>query len=123
MAHSERHKFWRASPVYWLPAVGQLITLVVVALVLLLPAPFTQYQLPAARPYSDLMISHWPTALLIQRTFAQVHRLPLWNPYFGGGQPLGADPLAALFYPPTQLVQILSLRNYYLVLILGHFIF
>jgi hypothetical protein len=49
--------------------------------------------------------------------------LPLWNPYFGGGQPLGADPLAALFYPPTQLVQIFSLRNYYLVLIMGHLVF
>jgi hypothetical protein len=88
-----------------------------------MPAPFTQYQLPAAWSHSDLIFSHWPTALLIQRTFAQVHQLPLWNPYFGGGQPLGADPLAALFYPPTQLVQILSLRNYYLVLILGHFVF
>ncbi len=62
-------------------------------------------------------------ALLIQRTFAQEHRLPLWNPYFGGGQPLAANPLAALFYPPTQLVHFLSLRNYFLVLIMGHLIF
>jgi hypothetical protein len=69
------------------------------------------------------MISHWPTALLIQRTFAQAHTLPFWNPYFAGGQPLGADPLAALFYPPTLLVYFLSLRNYYLVLIMGHLVF
>ena len=62
-------------------------------------------------------------ALLIQRTIAQDHRLPLWNPYFGGGQPLAANPLAALFYPPTQLVQFLSLRNYFLVLIMGHLVF
>src|SRR5258708_7531022 len=122
-AQAARQQIWRVNPASWLPAVGQLVTLVVVATALLMPAPFTQNQLPAGWAHSDLMISHWPTALLIQRTFAQMHQLPLWNPYFGGGQPLGADPLAALFYPPTQLVQILSLRDYYLVLILGHLVF
>ncbi|HKS69231.1 MAG TPA: YfhO family protein, partial [Ktedonobacterales bacterium] len=71
-------------------------------------------------PYTDLMTSHWPTALLIQQAEAQGHRLPLWNPYFAGGQPLGADPLAAVFYPPTQLAAVLPLRAYYLVLITGH---
>src|SRR5258708_11962406 len=106
-----------------LPVVGQLATLVVVAVALLWPAPFTQNQLFAAWPDSDVMLSHWPTALLIQRTFAQSHTLPLWNPYLGGGQPLGADPLAALFYPPTHLVHFFSLRDYYLVLILGHLVF
>ncbi|HEX6479940.1 MAG TPA: hypothetical protein VF043_13935 [Ktedonobacteraceae bacterium] len=99
----------RVSLVPLLAAVGQLATLVVVAIVLLSPAPFQQNQLPAVSGISDVLMSHWPFALLIQRTFAQEHRLPLWNPYFGGGQPLGADPLAALFYPPTQLVHFLSL--------------
>src|SRR4051794_3800523 len=111
IAQAPSRHFWMVKPIFWLPGIGQLATLVVVATALLMPAPFTQYQLPAAWSHSDLILSHWPTALLIQRTFAQAHRLPLWNPYFGGGQPLGADPLAALFYPPTQLVQILSLRN------------
>ncbi|HEV2581511.1 MAG TPA: DUF6541 family protein [Ktedonobacteraceae bacterium] len=105
-----------------MPAIGQLAALTVVACLLLWPAPVTQNQLFAAWLDSDLMLSHWPTALLIQRTFAQSHSLPLWNPYFGGGQPLGADPLAALFYPPTHLVHFFSLRDYYLVLILGHLV-
>src|SRR2546427_327504 len=118
-----RRRFWRMSLLPRLPIVGQLAALIVVATALLLPAPFLPNQLPAARPDSDLTISHWPTALLIQRTFAQEHRLPLWNPYFGGGEPLAADPLAALFYPPTHLVHFLSLRNYYLVLIIGHLVF
>src|SRR5260221_7225297 len=107
----------------WLLVVGQLAVLLVVANALLLPAPFIPNQLAAAWPRSDVMISHWPTALLIQRTFAQDHRLPLWNPYYGGGQPLAADPLAALFYPPTPLVHFLSLYDYYLVLIMGHLVF
>src|SRR5438270_13047985 len=118
-----RRRFWRMSLLPRLPIVGQLATLIVVATALLLPAPFIPNQLPAARPDSDLTISHWSTAILIQRTFAQEHRLPLWNPYFGGGQPLAADPLAALFYPPTHLVHFLSLRDYYLVLIMGHLVF
>ncbi len=105
-----------------MPATCQLVALIVVACLLLWPAPVTQNQLFAAWTDSDLMLRHCPTALLIQRTFAQSHTLPLWNPYFGGGQPLGANPLAALFYPPTHLVHFFSLRDYYLVLILGHLV-
>ncbi|HYK86910.1 MAG TPA: hypothetical protein VEV19_16180, partial [Ktedonobacteraceae bacterium] len=104
-------------------AWGQLAVLVAVAVVLLLPAPFTLDQLPAVWWGSDLIFSHWPTALLIQRTFAEGHGLPLWNPYYGGGQPVAANPLAALFYPPTLLVHFLPLRDYFLVLMLGHLVF
>src|SRR5947209_18987694 len=71
-----------ASLASWLPAVGQLAALIVVATALILPAPMTSNQLPAGRLGSDLMINSWPTALLIQRTFAQEHRWPLWNPYY-----------------------------------------
>ena len=117
-----RHQYGGLSLASRLLAVGQLTVLVIVATALLLPAPFIPNQLPAGWPRSDVMISHWPTALLIQRTFAQDHRLPLWNPYYGGGQPLAADPLAALFYPPTHLVHFLSLHDYYLVLIMGHLV-
>jgi hypothetical protein len=118
-----RHQYGGLSLASRLLAVGQLTVLVIVATALLLPAPFIPNQLPAGWPRSDVMISHWPTALLIQRTFAQDHRLPLWNPYYSGGQPLAADPLAALFYPPTHLVHFLSLHDYYLVLIMGHLVF
>ena len=121
------YRFWRAYLVPCLPFVGELVILIILAAVLLWPAPFQPNELPAAWTAlwsdSDLLMSHWPTALLIQRTFAQGHGLPLWNPYYGGGQPLAADPLAALFYPPTHLVHFLSIRNYYLVLIMGHLVF
>ncbi|GHO56982.1 YfhO family protein [Ktedonobacter robiniae] len=123
LQYFKRLQYSKAKLTAWLRVVGQLAILGIVAVALLLPAPFTSNQLPAARQESDLMISHWPTALLIQRTFAQYHQLPLWNPYFGGGQPLTSDPLAALFYPPTHLVHFLPLRDYYLVLILGHLLF
>src|SRR5579872_5660646 len=121
------HRFWRAYIVPCLPMLGQLAVLVIVACALLWPAPFQPNELPATWTAlwsdSDLLMNHLPTALLIQRTFAQGHGLPLWNPYFGGGQPLAADPLAALFYPPTHLVHFFSLRDYYLILIMGHLVF
>lgn len=118
-----KSRFWQTNLVVWLPVAGQMIILVVVALATLWPAPVEANQLFAARLSSDLIFSQWPFALLIQRTFAQTHQLPFWNPYFGGGQPLAANPLAAFFYPPTLLVHFFSLRNYFLVLILGHLIF
>ena len=109
--------------IHWLSIAMQLAVLCIVAILLLWPASVTPNELPAGNPGSDLMFSSWPTALLIQRTFAQAHRLPFWNPYYGGGQPLAGDPLAALFYPPTFLVPFLSLRRYYLLLLLGHLVF
>ncbi|MBX5449492.1 hypothetical protein [Thermogemmatispora sp.] len=106
----------------WLLGLGQVLLLVLVALGMQWPAPVDSDQLVAAWPGSDLVVSHWPMALELQRIVAQAHRLPLWNPYFGGGLPLGADPLAALFYPPTQLVHFFSLRNYFFILMTLHFL-
>lgn len=97
-------------------------TLLVVAAAVLWPATFESNQLFAAWTGSDLIYSHWPFALLAQRTLAQSQHLPFWNPYFGGGLPVGADPLAALFYPPTMLVRLLPLRTFFLVLIMGHLV-
>lgn len=118
-----RNRLWEKSLRPRLPAVGQLAALIIVAAATIWPAPFSQNLLPAAWSGSDLIFSHWPTALLIQHTFAQGQGFPLWNPYFGGGLPLAADPLAAFFYPPTHLVHFFSLRNYYLILIMGHLVF
>jgi hypothetical protein len=42
----------------------------------------------------------------LRHAFAQVLRsgaAPLWNPFFGGGIPLAADPNASVFFPPTLL--------------------
>ncbi|WP_151728417.1 DUF6541 family protein [Thermogemmatispora aurantia] len=105
----------------WLVGAGQVALLLLVALLIQWPAPVSDDQLVAAWPGSDLVVSHWPMVLELQRTVAQAHRLPLWNPYFGGGLPLGADPLAALFYPPTQLVYFFSLRHYFFLLMTLHF--
>ncbi len=109
-----------ATPRPWLILLGETILFLTVAAGVLWPAPIHSNELPAAYPDSDLMISHWPSAILIKRTISLEHRLPLWNPFFAGGRPLAADPLAAMFYPPTQLMNFFPLRDYYLILLLGH---
>ncbi len=108
------------NPRRWLIPLGEAVIFLVVAAAVLWPAPIHSNELPAAFADSDLMISHWPSALLIKRTISLEHRLPLWNPFFAGGRPLSADPLAAMFYPPTQLVNLFPIRDYYLILLMGH---
>lgn len=48
----------------------------------------------------DLNQEHFPIMVTVARALSE-GQLPLWNPYSNGGQPLLADPQAALFYPPT----------------------
>lgn len=105
----------------WFSWLLQIAILLVVAIALLWPAPIQPNALPAMFTTSDLLLSHWPSELLIKRTIAQSHHLPIWNPYYGG-RPLAGDPVAALFYPPTLLVTVLPLRDYFLALLLGHLV-
>ena len=112
-------RFFRPASALLIP-LGEAVLFLVVAAAVLWPAPIHSNELPAAFAGSDLMISHWPSALLIRRTVSLEHRLPLWNPFFAGGRPLSADPLAAMFYPPTQLVNLFPIRDYYLLLLMGH---
>lgn len=41
---------------------------------------------------------------LAARTMQTESHIPLWNPYFLGGQPLVANAQPALFYPPNLLL-------------------
>lgn len=101
----------------WLAVFGLLVAM---AAVLLRPALWERSTLPGGFGMSDLVISHWPNALLIKATVARDHRLPLWNPTYGGGRPAAADPLAALWYPPTHIVHQLDIRDSLLALQVGH---
>lgn len=48
----------------------------------------------------DFTEEYFPVLLTVVRA-VRAGELPLWNPFSNGGQPLLADPQAALFYPPT----------------------
>ncbi len=96
------------------------VVLVVVVAVQLRPALWDPSKLPGGFGMSDVMISHWPSLWVIKETLAHDRRPPLWNPVYGGGRPIAADPLAALWYPPTHIVHLLDIRDSVLVLQVGH---
>jgi hypothetical protein len=72
----------------------------------MLPALAQPWRLvyPSWSDYSDLALIHWPKVLLIRESLAGSHGLPLWSPYALSGQPLAANQLAMLFYPPALLL-------------------
>ncbi len=55
--------------------------------------PFT------GKPYSDLVISHYPNAIFLISAIKEWQIIPLWNPTILGGYPFFADPLSGLWYP------------------------
>jgi len=90
-AGRRQHVVWLillAAPAVWL---GELVV-----------HPSTFPYLPGSA-YSDLLITHYPSAWFVHQAIARWHQLPLWNPNLLSGMPLAADPLAAIWYPPTWL--------------------
>ncbi|HUP49609.1 MAG TPA: hypothetical protein VNA04_12555 [Thermoanaerobaculia bacterium] len=67
----------------------------------------------------DLTRYYYPTKQ-IHRQIVYGGELPLWNPYFGGGQPLAANPEHAIFYPLTWLTLLPSYDLGYRLHILLH---
>jgi hypothetical protein len=47
---------------------------------------------------------HYPMKRIVREAVLGGDLVPLWSPYFGGGQPLAANPAYELFYPPQWLV-------------------
>jgi len=79
--------------------------------------------LPASGDGSDLWVTHWGEFSYLKKTVAESGAIPLWNPHLMSGRPFAADPLAALFYPPTHLVHLLPLRAFFLLMLIGHLAF
>jgi hypothetical protein len=53
--------------------------------------------------YSDLLISHWPNAILLHRGIFEIGPIPLWNPSILSGTPFAADPLSVMWYLPNWI--------------------
>ena len=54
--------------------------------------------------YSDLTVTHWPSALFIRRSLETWGQVPFWRPTILGGEPFAANPLSGLWYPPNLLL-------------------
>jgi hypothetical protein len=86
--------------------VRYLLCIVVLSMLLVLPALVQPSRLiyPSWSDLSDLTLIHWPKMLLIRQSLAEGHGWPLWSPYALSGQPLAANQLAMLYYPPALLL-------------------
>lgn len=72
--------------------------------------------------FSDLMISHYPNALYLQRSLVENHAVPLWSPTILSGYPFAADPLSGLYYLPGWLVMLFPLSFGFDLVIVLHLI-
>lgn len=76
--------------------------------VLLLPGliplyAWDRFMVPAGTKISDIMISHYPNLLFLQRSLAGGQGIPLWSPLVLSGYPFAANPLSSLWYPPAWI--------------------
>src|SRR5512139_3319759 len=79
--------------------------LAITAIVLLLTLWVFGEALPSGRnlAHRDLGVFHYPLLQLVQSEW-DAGRWALWNPYENAGEPLLANPVASVFYPPRILV-------------------
>lgn len=59
---------------------------------------------PLESTYSDLLISHYPNAVYVNRSIAQWGTIPLWSNTILSGYPFAANPLSGLWYIPGWIV-------------------
>ena len=70
----------------------------------------------------DLIRTHYPERAILHAAFRS-GELPLWNPRFGDGQPLAANPGYEVLYPPQWLVALPNLHlAFRLEIVLHYFI-
>jgi hypothetical protein len=62
-----------------------------------------RFMVPAGTKISDIMISHYPNLLFLQRSIASGQGIPLWSPLILSGYPFSANPLSSLWYPPAWI--------------------
>ncbi|HET9015308.1 MAG TPA: hypothetical protein VFN57_06910, partial [Thermomicrobiaceae bacterium] len=106
---------------WWLDGLA-LGLVIVFALLLNWPALASKDSLPGSGPESDLWTSSWGDAAYLKQSVEQTHTIPLWNIRTMSGRPFAGDPLAAIFYPPMELVYFFSLRNFFLIIMIGHMV-
>lgn len=70
--------------------------------------------------YTDLLVSHYPNALWIQRSIQSGRGIPWWSPGILSGYPLTANPLSGLHYPPGWLALLLPLPLGLNLLMIAH---
>lgn len=82
---------------------------VLVLPVLVLLPHLGEFPFQPGAAYSDLLVSHYPNALFLQRVILAWKTIPLWSPTILSGYPFAANPLSGVFYLPGWLALLLPL--------------
>lgn len=83
-----------------------LFLLMIISLGFLLPV-IGQFAFLWGSNYSDLVISHFPNLVYIQKALVNWKQIPLWSDTILSGYPFSANPLSGMFYFPTWIAVIL----------------
>ncbi|MEI8130836.1 MAG: YfhO family protein [Leptolinea sp.] len=70
---------------------------------------WNQFIVPAGTNVSDVLITHYPNLLFIQRSLLEGSGIPLWSLQILSGYPFAANPLSTLWYLPAWLALIFPL--------------
>jgi hypothetical protein len=95
--------------------------LALLGLALVVTALFLPALLGRSAFYERDILSYWvPQVASFVSIVAEQGAPPLWNPWFGFGQPLLEDPSYAVLYPPTWLNLVLAPHVYYSLFVVTH---
>jgi hypothetical protein len=90
--------------------------------VLILLPHLAQFPFQPGAEISDLLVTHYPNGLFIQRSLAEWKTIPLWSPAILSGYPFGANPLSGLYYLPGWLALLFPLPLGFNLAILLHLV-
>jgi hypothetical protein len=90
--------------------------------VLILLPHLAQFPFQQGAEFSDLLVTHFPNGLYLQRALQDWKAVPLWSPTILSGYPFGANPLSGLHYPPGWLALLFPLPLGFNLVILLHLI-
>ncbi len=83
----------------------------------------SRFPFPFGSPYTDLLVTHLPNALFINRTLIEWGQIPLWSNTILSGYPFAANPLSGLWYPPLWLAAIFPSAVTFNLLVIAHLVF
>lgn len=101
-------------------AAGGIVLFTGLAIVPLLGEPGGSFLIWRPALFSDLLVAHLPLSQLVSHALRSWGQVPLWNPLWLSGQPLLADPLAAMLYPPHWLTYLWPTTAAYNLLLWMH---
>lgn len=72
-------------------------------------AAWDRFIVPAGTNVSDILISHYPDLLYLQRSLSSGQGIPLWSPSILSGYPFAANPISSMWYPPAWIALLFPL--------------